>query len=136
MNTARISTLQLACIGLLIFSLSMLPLLGLHIHLPTAHMGNELHYHNAETHGFHVHVSQHDNIDVEPAHPSDTPQINLELDTQLHKHLKILALLALGFILLNRYSDGVITLPRRNYFPPITEFFEIFRAMRRGPPLH
>jgi len=122
-----------AFIGLLILSLCLMPLLGLHIHLPATHIGEELHSHATETHGFHIHASQHDNIDIEPGHPSDSPQVDLELETQLHKIIKILALFGLAFILLP-VGIGRIIIRRHNYVSPFYKHFEIYCAMRRGPP--
>ncbi len=120
-------------IGILILSLCMMPLLGLHIHLPKTHMGTELHSHHTETHAFHLHGSQHDNIDLEIDHLSDTQQINLEIDVQLHKIIKILALITLALIFLSGFI-AYTAITRRHYIPPCHNPFEIFRAMRRGPP--
>ena len=133
MKIASHSARTKALLGLLMLSLCMMPLLGLHIHLPEAHTGDELHLHQTEMHGFHVHTSQHDNIDVEAGHLSNSPQINLELESQLHKIIKILGLFCLVFSLISSSLVRVI-LQRHHYVVPVSHFFEIFRAMRRGPP--
>lgn len=123
-------------IGLLIVSLAILPLLGLHIHLPESHMGTDYHQHHAETHAFHVHVTSHDNIDVEPGHPSDSNEVNLSLEIQLHKILKLLALVGISILLLTFYQVKRVISIRKTYLVPFIAFYEIFVAMRRGPPAH
>lgn len=124
-----------ALIGSIIVSLCLMPLLGmgLHIHLPEVHMGSDLHAHHAETHAFHLHASQHDNIDTEAQHPSDTQQVNIEIDSRLNKLVKFLALFCLSFI----FITGFITLQRIvqvDYRVPVRYRFEVFTSLLRGPP--
>ena len=122
-------------VGLLVLSLSIMPLLGLHIHLSATHMGDELHSHAAEMHGFHLHTSSHDSIDTEPGHQSDTRQISLDMDSPLYKVIKVLALVMLLVLLSVLFITRVISTV--SYFViPIRSCFEIFLAMRRGPPAH
>lgn len=120
-------------IMLLSLSLSMLPLLGLHIHLPGTHHEHGSHTHQAETHIFHLHTSGHDNIDNETGHPSDTPQVNLDIDTRLGKIFQFLGFIALACLLL----VGFITVRSSiccNYSPPCLISFQIYRDLIRGPP--
>lgn len=133
MKHPRPATFKQAFIGLLCLSLCLLPLLGLHIHLAATHQGSELHSHHAETHGFHVHTTQHDNIDIEAEHLSDTQKIDLDTDTRQVKVFKVLALIALAIMFL----AGFITsrsITQFNYIVPLLNPFEIFRALLRGPP--
>jgi len=122
-------------VGVLILSLCIMPLLGLHIHLSATHMGNELHSHAAEMHGFHMHTSSHDSIDAEPSHQSDTQQISLDMDSTLYKIIKVLALVTLLVLFSAPFIARVINTVS-NFIIPIRTFFEIFLAMRRGPPAH
>ena len=133
MNQLRPATYQKCIVGMLILTLCLMPLLDLHIHLPETHMGAALHSHHAETHGFHLHASQHDNIDVEIEHQSDTKQINLDVDTRLVKVFKFLTLISLAIIFLNSFN-AISSLIRLNYINPFQNPFEIFRALLRGPP--
>ncbi|MDH5407903.1 MAG: hypothetical protein OEZ33_02080 [Gammaproteobacteria bacterium] len=121
-------------ISLLIVSLGMMPLLGLHIHLPETHSDTAPHTHQSETHGFHIHTSQHDNIDVEEAHRSDTTEINLDLDAQIHKIIKILAFVASLFIFILWQFEKIQPI-RIRFIPPCRSLFEPYSAMRRGPPV-
>ena len=134
MKTRFFTKYKSQLVGLLLVSLVVMPLLGLHVHVDETHQGTDTHQHQAETHAFHVHLSSHDSIDAEPGHPSDTPQIELGLDTQLHKITKVLALLGLVLMLLAGFHGRVIRLPHPKYEVPINHSFEIYNAMRRGPP--
>lgn len=122
-------------VGLLILSLCMMPLLGLHLHLPATHMGDELHSHAVETHGFHLHATSHDSIDIEPMHQSDTLQISLDVESQLHKVIQLLALVTLLVLVMAAFAARMISTVS-NLVIPLQSSFEVFLAMRRGPPSH
>ena len=122
-----------ALIGILILCLSMLPLLGLHIHLPASHMGTDTHFHQAETHGFHLHTTQHENVFVDGEHSNDSQSVKLVIDTRLLKIVKIFAIVVLFITLLSAFiTCRTITL--FNYDTPVLNPFEYFRALLRGPP--
>ena len=128
-------SLRNSLIGVVILSLCMMPLLGMgmHIHLAEIHMGHDLHGHDTETHGFHLHKSSHDNIDIDAQHLSDTQQIDIEQDSRLNKVFKLLALFSLVVIFLTGFVTArAVTLS--DYAPPLRDTFEIFNSLLRGPP--
>ena len=121
--------------ALLILAVCLMPLLGMgkHVHLAETHMGAELHSHHAESHGFHMHGSQHDNIDIDESHPSDSQEVALDVDIRVMQLAKLIALVCLAIVFHLRFvkTSPVI---RPDYSPPIKNIYEIFSALLRGPP--
>ncbi|MDH5181019.1 MAG: hypothetical protein OEZ39_14215 [Gammaproteobacteria bacterium] len=123
-------------LSLLLPALLLIPLFGLHFHLPTAHSDQTPHTHQAETHLFHLHKSAHDNIDVEEAvdHANDGKEVNLDQDTRYTKLFQFLCCIALFFCLLIVLQLSG-TQHHAHYFVSFKPRFEIFRNLLRGPPL-
>lgn len=96
-------------------------------------MGTVPHFHQVETHGFHLHISQHDNIDISASHHSDTQEISLDVETHYLKIIKVLAIVFLTLFILSIVYRK-ISIVRIFYFPLFKKPFEVVYAMRRGPP--